>query len=170
MDSLEGAGSEVRQILRSSGDGAMVTERQTPVKRRGHGNSRPAGRPATAGERSGAEVGLAGGACCGAGQGYALRMPMDDDLDWRRFRAYARRRVAARATVIAGPVVAVLFVLITVVPTVAYGAGDVRGDLAWRLLVSAAFLVFSGALVAYAGRWLLADRRGEKRPPRAMGS
>jgi hypothetical protein len=49
-------------------------------------------------------------------------------------------------------------------PTVPYQPGDVRGDPVWRMMVGGAFLLCDAALVAFAARWLMADRRGEKLP------
>lgn len=92
---------------------------------------------------------------------------MDDNAYWRRFRGYTRRRAAAQATLIIGPVGIVFFFLWIFLPTVAYASGDVRGDLFWRLVVGGIFLALDAALMAYAARWLLADRRGEKRPGRS---
>jgi hypothetical protein len=89
---------------------------------------------------------------------------MDDDAYWRRFHAYVRRRAGARGILIIGPVAIVFFVLWVFFPTVTYAPDDVRGQLPWRLLVGGGFFAFDAALVAYATRWLLADRRGEKRP------
>lgn len=91
---------------------------------------------------------------------------MDDDTYWRRHRGYVRRRAAALGVLLVAPVAIVFFVLWVFFPTVAYATGDVRGQLPWRLLVALGFLVFDLALVAFAARWLMADRRGEKRPRR----
>ncbi len=91
---------------------------------------------------------------------------MDDDAYWRMFHAYVRRRASAKALLIVGPVTMVFLVLGVFFPTVTYSPGDVRGQLEWRLFVGGAFLAFDLALFVYATRWLLADRRGEKRPRR----
>jgi hypothetical protein len=47
-----------------------------------------------------------------------------------------------------------------------YSPGDPRADLLWRLAVMAAFDAFYVAVATSALLWLLADRRGEKKPPR----
>lgn len=90
----------------------------------------------------------------------------DEELYWRRFRAYVRRRSGCQGVLLLGPVLIGLSALWTVSPGVVYAVGDPRGDLLWRLAYSVAFLVFYAAIAAYAVLWLLADRRGEKRPHR----
>ena len=91
---------------------------------------------------------------------------MDEEAAyWRRYRAYARRKVAAQMSLILLPVWLV-FGFAWALQTAGYSPGDPRGDLVWRLGVSIAFDVFYLAGTVYSTRWLLAARRGEKRPRR----
>lgn len=91
---------------------------------------------------------------------------MDDDLYWRRFRTYVRRRAASQATLIMWPLAIVFFLVWVFVPSVIYAPGDVRGDLPWRLLAGGFGFGCFTVLAAYGTQWLLADRHGEKRPRR----
>jgi hypothetical protein len=93
------------------------------------------------------------------------RFRAHDEADyWRRYRAYVRRKAAARMALILLP-----FWLVTgflwALQTAGYAPDDPRSDLLWRFAVMTASDVFFIVLVVFSVRWLLADRRGEKRPP-----
>jgi hypothetical protein len=95
-----------------------------------------------------------------------MRIEVDEEAAyWKRYRAYVRQRIAARMWLICLPVWFV-FGFLWALQTSGYTPGDPRSDLLWRLGVSLAFDVFFLAGAFYSARWLLADRRGEKRPRR----
>ncbi len=86
-----------------------------------------------------------------------------DTAYWKQYRAYARQKASAHMALILVP-----FSLVVsfgwAMQTSGYAPSDPRSDILWRLGVMAAFDLFSLAGLAWSIRWLLADRRGEKRP------
>jgi hypothetical protein len=88
---------------------------------------------------------------------------MADETYWQRYRAYARRRTSAQMTLVLLPVWVILLAVWTIPPNF-YAPGDIRNEWSWRLGIALIFLALYVAGAVFAVRWLLADRRGEKRP------
>jgi hypothetical protein len=86
------------------------------------------------------------------------KSPVFDETYWRELRKRLRERTSRQMAVILCPFLAIGAVMKIMEPT-NYPVGDLRNEIAFRLVFYGAFIAFATVGFVLSLRWLLNDRR-----------